>query len=306
MLSIPPRCRRTLLIAVTVLGLAWVTLSAAQQALGQTTPAPAAPAVQQKGFWEFLTAGGVVGYAIIGLSFLSAGLVIDSFSYVRLVKLVPPGVVEQAENLARRGRFSEVLTLCKAGDSLYSRVLQAGMAQGALGVAAVRQAMQEQGLKEFAKLNQRVGYMGFIGSIGPMAGLLGTVLGMVNSFQVLGASKGTARPDELAQGIAYALVTTCEGLVVAIPMMFFHNFFRDRVTKVSNECSGDCERFLRIANAVVEARMRARPMPAPGAGPAMAHPQVAQASPVPSPLAAVISPAAPIADALDSMSPGSL
>ncbi len=248
-------------LTVAVLALVLVSVLVVQAAQAQSPGGE--PAAGQKGFWDFIKAGGIVGYAIIALSFLSAGLVIDSFVHIRQIGLLPAGVAEQADALARKGRFSEVLTLCKASDSLLSRVLQAGLAQGSLGLAAVRQAMQEHGLKEFAKLNQRVGYMGFIGSIGPMMGLLGTVLGMVSSFGVLGSSKGAARADELAQGISYALVTTCEGLVVAIPMMFFHNFFRDRLTKLSQECSSICERFLRVTSAVMEARAAGRPPQAP-------------------------------------------
>lgn len=227
-------------------------------------PAPAAapasnqPAatVQTRGFGDFLTAGGVVGYVIMALSVLSAGLVIDSLIHVRSVKLLPPTLIEQCLSIARKGKFSDILLVAQ-NDTMLGRIIRAGFSQGQFGLPAVRQAMQEQGVREVTRLNQRVGYLGFIGSVGPMLGLLGTVVGMIGSFNVLGSAKGSARPDELATGISLALVTTCEGLVLAIPMMFFHNHFRDRVLRLGQESSGVCERLLMVVGGIVESRARA-------------------------------------------------
>ena len=72
-------------------------------------------------------------------------------------------------------------------------------------------------------------------------------------------SRGAARPDELAVGISEALVTTCMGLVVAVPLMFFHNLFRDRVARIAHDASARCERLVRVMATVIEAR-GGRPM----------------------------------------------
>jgi biopolymer transport protein ExbB len=228
---------------------------------------------QERGFADFLKSGGVVGYTILLLSVVGTGLVIDAFLHVKHEKLMPSAIVEESEKLARKGQFSQLMSFCQASDSLISQVIRTGLSQGGFGLPAVRQAMQEQGVKDITRLNHRVNYMGFLGAIAPMMGLLGTVIGMISSFNVLGSSKGAARPDELAKGIAFALVTTCEGLVLAIPMMFFHNYFRDRISRLSQECSTICERLLRVMTAAVEARVPARP------GEAQQSPAGAQAPP---------------------------
>jgi biopolymer transport protein ExbB len=224
------------------------------------SPKPAqVEAPQERGFADFLKAGGVVGYTILLLSVVGTGLVIDAFLHVQTEKLMPPNIVEEAEKLARKGQFSQLLSFCQASDTLICQVIRTGLSQGSFGLPAVRQAMQEQGVKDITRINHRVNYMGFLGAIAPMMGLLGTVIGMIGSFNVLGSSKGAARPDELAKGIAFALVTTCEGLVLAIPMMFFHNYFRDRVARLSQECSSVCERMLRMMGAALEARVAPKP-----------------------------------------------
>ncbi|MFB3892055.1 MAG: MotA/TolQ/ExbB proton channel family protein [Phycisphaerae bacterium] len=166
---------------------------------------------------------------------------------------------------------------------MIARIVSVGLAYGNFGLPALRQAMQEQGVKEVTRLTHRINYMGFLGAVAPMLGLLGTVIGMISSFNVLGSSKGSARPDELAGGIAFALVTTCEGLVLAIPMMFFHNFFRDRVAKLGQESGTICERLMRHATMVMEIKTQGGPAVATAAAPAPAPapvPQTAAAAPV--------------------------
>ncbi len=247
-----------------------IVLLPATACLAQTANVP--QAAQTRSFLDFILAGGVVGYTIMLLSVLGIYLVIDSFIHLKMDKLMPPLVTDQLTSLARTGRFGELLTFSKASDCVISRIVGSGLAQGSFGLPAVRQAMQEQGIKEVTRLNQRVGYLGFLGSIGPMLGLLGTVAGMIGSFNVLGSSKGAARPDELASGISLALVTTCMGLVLAIPLMFFHNYFRDRVTRLGQESSGVCERILQIMTTVIDTRNAAKAAPASAASHALATP----------------------------------
>jgi biopolymer transport protein ExbB len=243
----------TLLVLVVTL----VGSAAVGQALAQDNPPKAdgaAPAGATKSLIDYIKAGGWIGHTIIALSFVGVALVIDSYVHVRAERLLPAAVWQQADQLARKGRFSDILTLCQGNESMFSRIVRAALAQGQLGIEAVRETMQESGTREVTRLQHRVGYLGFIASASPLLGLLGTVVGMISSFAVLGSQKGAARPDQLASGIAVALVTTCEGLIVAIPMLFFHNLFRDRVTRIGQEASGLCERLLRVMTTVIAAR----------------------------------------------------
>ncbi len=211
-----------------------------------------------KSILDFVRSGGAVGYVIILLSFAGVALVIESFFRLKEEKLLPTAQFEQCEELAQKGKFSEIMTVCKAGDNMFSRILAYALARGQRGVDAVREAMQESGTRELTRLQQRVGYIGFIASVAPMLGLLGTVTGMIGSFNVLGMAKGAARPDELAVGISEALVTTCMGLIVAVPLMFFHNYFRDRVVRLGQEASGRCDRLVHAMQLAIGSRMAAK------------------------------------------------
>ena len=251
---------------LVVLGAAALAAGLASAALAgdDLTTGASPPGGARDSLLDFVLAGGPVGYVILALSVAAMALVIDAAVHVRIQLLVPASLTRQAEKLARAGRFSELLALSQASDSLAGRVMGEALAQGHLGVEAVRDALQQAGTREITRLRQRVGTLGLLAAAAPMLGLLGTVVGMIGSFDVLGTSKGAARPDELAVGVSQALVTTCMGLIVALPLMFFHNCFRDRVTRVSQELEALCERLLRTITAVVDARAGAA---APRRGP---------------------------------------
>ena len=201
--------------------------------------------VKRTSLREFIQAGSYVGYVIIWLSFAGLALVIDAFLRIQAKRLIPPRLEQELVQLARQGKFDEVQNLAAAFDCMLARIINHTFSQGRMSLTAAREVMQEQGTREVTRLYQRVGYIGFIAAVAPMLGLLGTVTGMIGSFNVLGAAKGAARPDDLAVGVSEALVTTCMGLVVAIPLMFFHNYFRDRVTRIGQDAAGACDRLMR-------------------------------------------------------------
>ncbi|MCK4625540.1 MAG: MotA/TolQ/ExbB proton channel family protein [Phycisphaerae bacterium] len=250
--------RYLLLGLVLIAAIGFVTGEAAGQDEAAKPNGDKEPAASSRNLLDFIKAGGPVGYVIVALSFAGIALVIEGFIHIKADKLIPRSVSEQFEELAGKKKFSEMLTLCKANDSMISRIIAAALSRGQLGIEAVREAMKESGTREVTRLQQRVGYIGFIASVAPMLGLLGTVTGMISSFNVLGMAKGAARPDELAVGISEAMVTTCMGLVVAVPLMFFHNYFRDRVTRISQEASGQCERLVRIITVTKQAHSIAK------------------------------------------------
>ncbi len=231
------------LLLVSVILLTWAAGMAAAEK-NDARPLETAGA-QSKSMLDFIQAGGVVGYVIIALSFVGIGFVIDAFVNIQSKKLMPPNLSQEFENLAVQGKFAEITTLCQANDTMLGRIVRTALSQGQMGIDAVKESMQESGAREVTRLRQRVGYIGFIASVAPMLGLLGTVTGMIGSFNVLGMEKGAARPDQLAVGISEALVTTCMGLVVAVPMMLFYSILRDRITRIGQQASGQCDRLLR-------------------------------------------------------------
>lgn len=255
--------------SVSVLVLSVVLLcSAAASAQAQNGSAgEAADTPVQRSLLDLVQAGGPVGYAIILLSLCGLALVVDSYLRLKDEKLVPQNLADQVHELTTKGRFEEVLSLCKTHDSMLARVIAGGLSDGKLGIDAVREGLEQQGVMEVTRLRERIGYIGLIASVAPMLGLLGTVTGMIASFRLLGEAQGAARPDELALGISQALVTTCMGLIVAVPLMFFYAFFRNRITRIGNDAAAVGEKMLRIMSVVLETRRQGMQQTVhPGAG----------------------------------------
>lgn len=96
-------------------------------------------------------------------------------------------------------------------------------------MAQVRELAQTEGIREASILHQRVTWLSDIATISPMLGLLGTVFGMIRSFNVMANDVAGTRPMLLAEGVAQALVATASGLVVGIAAMAAYAFFRTRV-----------------------------------------------------------------------------
>jgi len=240
--------------------LAMAALSAGVAQADQAAPDKATT----RSMLDFVHAGGPVGYVIIALSLAGTAMVVDACVRLRADKLIPPRLADESRRLALAGRFNEIISLSQASDSVLGRILGHSLQQGALGMDAIGEAMEDGGVREVTRLQQRVGHIGFIAAVAPMLGLLGTVTGMIGSFDVLGTSKGSAEAGELAVGVAEALVTTCMGLIVAVPLMFFHNMFLNRVTRIGQEASGHCVQLLRSMKVAIAASTAARAAGQPG------------------------------------------
>jgi biopolymer transport protein ExbB len=102
-------------------------------------------------------------------------------------------------------------------------------------ITEVREVAMAEGVRLAGLWNQRVSYLADIGSIAPMVGLFGTVLGMIKSFTAVSGEMATSRSLLLSSGVAEALIATAAGLVIGIPAMAAFAFFRGRVQTMVSE-----------------------------------------------------------------------
>ena len=228
-----------LIILVAVL----LVLPALAYATGTGGEAPAPTEGGEKTLWDMLKAGGTVGWLIMILSVVGLGLAIEHTVNIRNVKLCPPELVAELEGMVEEGQYEEALSLCQANPTLFSNIIGAALSKVSGGYDEMVKAMEEAGEEEAIKLNQKISYMNLIGLMAPMLGLLGTVTGMIRAFTVIEQLKSPS-PALLAKGVYEALVTTCMGLVVAIPALGAYFFFKNKVTKMIVEVGILCGEFI--------------------------------------------------------------
>lgn len=193
--------------------------------------------------------GGVVGLFIILLSVVSVGFIIEHFMTIRKTTLMPDAVAADLEELIAHGQVDQAIEYCNdpPNHSMFAMVVLAGLERykgSEFGFAEYKAAVEEAGEDQTGSLYRKTEVLGLIGSIAPMLGLTGTVLGMIKAFNTIAATDGAAKPAELAGGIGQALVTTLMGLVVAIPTMVAFSYFRNKIDSIIAEAGKRVEQVL--------------------------------------------------------------
>jgi biopolymer transport protein ExbB len=189
--------------------------------------------------------GGVVGYIIIFLSIVALSLGIDYALTIRKSVLMPPKAIEQISDFISQKRYQEIAN--HWGSTFIGRIVGAGMAEVNFGYKAMIKAMEDSGEECAARLVRKIEHLNIIGNITPMLGLLGTVIGMLITFnRIFEASQvtGMVDPRQLAGGIFKALVTTVMGLIVAIPSLYAFAMFRNRIDSIFAEVMTVAERLV--------------------------------------------------------------
>lgn len=199
-------------------------------------PAGNAPAAAQESFLAWMIrASGFFGLILLLLSFLMVALIMANVLSIRRDNLMPPDLIGAFEEKINNKDYQGAYELAKSDDSFVARVLAAGLSKLNQGYSEAVEGMQEVGEDENMAMEHKLSYLALIGAIAPMIGLMGTVYGMILSFQTIANSATSPKPSELADGISTALFTTLEGLTVAIPAMIFYSLLRNRVARFSLE-----------------------------------------------------------------------
>ncbi|MBC7820688.1 MAG: MotA/TolQ/ExbB proton channel family protein [Planctomycetaceae bacterium] len=267
------RSRRFVLLAVLLAALIGVIHRAApavafqneaNEAMPAAEPVKAAPAnepaadvPQQKTFLKWLIdASGPFGACIFVESFIMVALIIMCLMQIRRTVFIPPDFLSEFEGKLTSRDYQGAFNLAKEDESLLARLLVVGMAKLQKGQDEALAAVGELGEDENMAQEHRLSWLALIATTGPMFGLLGTVQGMVQAFDEIASSSTTPKPSELAEGIQLALVTTLEGLIIAIPAMISYSLFRNHLIRLMFDVGRLTEDLLK--------RMQARPAaPAP-------------------------------------------
>lgn len=193
---------------------------------------------------DTLKKGGKIGWTIVLLSVVAMALAAEHAISIRQARLMPMATVLQIKTLLKKRSIDELREFCGHDNSFVAKVIGAGVAEPRSSYEEVEAAMMEAGSEETAKLYRKIEYLSLIANISTMLGLLGTVAGMIQSFDTIAKTGGFAKPAELAGGIAMALITTYEGLVVAIPALVVYVYFRNRIEELAGEVANVSEELM--------------------------------------------------------------
>lgn len=178
--------------------------------------------------WEIVTAGGWLMFPIIISSIVALAIVGERFFTLRAEKVLPDNLVADVWRMASARQLNEEKIREIQQGSPLGRVLAAGLTNRTDDREIMKASIEEVGGHVAHELTRYLNALGTIAAVTPLLGLLGTVVGMISVFTNI-TTVGVGNPAQLAGGISQALITTAGGLMVAIPALMFHRYFRAKV-----------------------------------------------------------------------------
>ncbi len=208
-------------------------------------PEKAAPP-QNLFIWVVLTSGWI-GLFILLLSIYFIATVARMFVELRVDTAIPPEVIAQCEALLEQRDFKGIFNVVKEDDSFFSRVLVTGITELPNGLSEAREAMERVGELIQTDMERKISIMAVLGTVGPMIGLLGTLLGMMKAFSDIARSSGgqQIKSNEVAGHISESLLLTFEGVGLSLPAIFAFTFFRNRILNIVVTTMTRSDEFLR-------------------------------------------------------------
>ncbi len=194
---------------------------------------------------EFVVKGGPVMVPLLLCSVIALSIIVERCLSLRRHRILKYDVLQRIEELLRDRKIPEASTLCKRYPSSMTRILLAAILNHDKSRQEIKEIIEDAGRQEIPVLERYLTILGTIASISVLLGLLGTVMGMIRTFNSI-AALGYGNPEALASGISEALVATATGLTIAIPTLVLYNVFSSKVDSLVIEMEKNALRMLSI------------------------------------------------------------
>ena len=172
--------------------------------------------------------GGIVMYPLIACSVISLTVILErALFWIRDKRNVDGRLVDQVLNLARTREYEKIKQSTQGSADYVVRVLVCGLVHKDYSLS---KAMEMAAIEEIKRMKRYLPVLDTMITAAPLLGILGTVLGIIHSFDMLGRA-GIQDPQAVTSGIAQALLTTAAGLLIAIFTLFPYNYFMSKVEK---------------------------------------------------------------------------
>jgi biopolymer transport protein ExbB len=206
-----------------------VLTNAARATLSRTNAAAKGPVHHTMSGWgEKLRAGGTTAMVQILLSVFGAGFIFERFFRCKRQYFVPDGLADRARELWKAGKFDELEALGEKEPSSLARAISFVARHRHASAADVSTLAGEIVSRDLSVHYQRAYPLGVVATLEPLLGLLGMILGMIETFETVALAGSLGDPTALAAGISEALVTTGLGLATAIPFLALFHYFKSK------------------------------------------------------------------------------
>lgn len=220
-------------------GASLVMTLVAQAAPAAGGPAPAHPtaaagALEIDSLFDFVIKGGWAMIPIGLCSLVALAIIAERFLVVRRSRVIPRGFVDQLASMAHdRNR---ALQYCRDNPSPIARILGVAVKRGGQPIEQIEKHVEEAGGREVVNLRKHMRLLSALPQVATMLGLLGTVFGMIKTFQAVAAtSEALGKTEMLAKGIFEAWTCTAAGLLVAVPVLVAYHYLMGKIDSIVGE-----------------------------------------------------------------------
>ena len=180
--------------------------------------------------FDLFEKGGIVMYPLLACSLVSLTLILErGLFWIREKRRADDCIVNDVLELARLRKYEQIKKGTEGAADYVVRVLLCGLVHREYSLS---KAMEMAALEEIKRMKKYLPVLDTIITAAPLLGILGTVIGIIHSFDMLGRA-GIQDPQAVTSGIAQALITTAAGLLIAIFTLFPYNYFMSKVEKAA-------------------------------------------------------------------------
>lgn len=189
---------------------------------------------------KYILNGGEMMWILLGLSVLGLAIIIERWKVFKaagadvgemrrdVMRLLEEGRVDEAVERCKQAR-GPVAALLLVGLGRYRKLLRLGKVSKEIE-ESVSRSMEDYAPHVIGRLEKRLGLLLMVGSVSPLVGMCGTVLGMISAFDAMAYAESLGGPV-VAAGISTALITTAAGLLIAVPAVVFYYLYSNRVER---------------------------------------------------------------------------
>jgi biopolymer transport protein ExbB len=174
-------------------------------------------------------------WALLGLSLICLIMFVERALFLHRGQIRSTQFLDGIKNIVRKRRIVEALTVAEETPGPVSAMVKAGLLHYEETESGIRSAMTEAALVEIPALERRIGSIAAIAQTAPILGLLGTVLGMIETFQQFEQSGAYVTAGVLSGGLWKALLTTAAGLAIGVAARLGHHFLSGRVRALMHD-----------------------------------------------------------------------
>lgn len=201
---------------------------------------------------EHLRAGGPLMIVIVTLSIIGLTVILErGYYFMKHEKDNGEILITHLEKFIKNGEKEKAIKVCDTFKNTSSKVMKTILLEYGAGKMNcctydyLEEKARECALRELPKLEKNMWLLALAANVTPLAGLLGTVTGMIGAFHSM-AKNGAGDATVLASGISEALITTASGLIVSIPSLIFYNYYQKKIEKAVIDMEKNVVEFINI------------------------------------------------------------